>query len=284
MLNVLAGLRKQARFTFIRNQGMIKKRTGKGERNMLLECCVDSVESALEAVRGGADRLELCGNLLIGGTTPDRMLFLRVKELVSIPVNVLLRPRFGDFCYTGEEFRILEEDVRWFAAAGADGIVTGVLRPDGTVDESRMERLMKAAAGLPVTFHRAFDVTRDPFEALEACRHLGVTTILTSGQRETALLGKELLRELAQRAGEITIMAGSGVNAGTLPELLETGVEVYHMSAKKVVDSEMTFRKEGVPMGLPMMSEYVIWRCDGDEVARAKEILACHAAETREKR
>lgn len=240
---------------------------------MLLECCVDSVESALEAVRGGADRLELCGNLLIGGTSPELPLFLRVKKLVDIPVNVLLRPRFGDFCYTEEEFALLEESVRAFVAASADGIVIGVLRPDGTVDEERMKILMEAAGEVPVTFHRAFDVTRNPFEALEACERLGVTTILTSGQQNTALEGKELLSQLVAGSGKITILVGSGVGSKTLPELLETGATAYHMSGKKVVESPMTYRREGVSMGLPMMSEYAIWRCDGDEVARAKEIL-----------
>ena len=240
---------------------------------MLLECCVDSVESALEAVRGGADRLELCGNLMIGGTTPELPMFLRVKELVNVPVNVLLRPRFGDFCYTEEEFLLLEADVKRFVAAGADGVVIGVLNPDGTVDEPRMKRLMEAAGDVPVTFHRAFDVTRDPFKALEACERLGISTILTSGQKNTALEGKELLKELVKHSEKITIMVGSGVGSGTLPELLEIGAQAYHMSGKKVMESPMVYRQEGVSMGLPMMSEYAIWRCDGDEVAKAKAIL-----------
>ena len=240
---------------------------------MLLECCVDCVESALEADRGGADRLELCANLLIGGTTPDINLFYRVKRQVKAKVNVLLRPRFGDFCYTDEEFAILEADVRLFAEAGADGIVIGVLNPDGTVDEPRMERLMKAAGGLPVTFHRAFDVTRDAMEALEACKRLGVATILTSGQQNSAMKGRELLKELVEKAGDVDILVGSGVNSKNLPTLLQTGAKSYHMSAKKVVESPMTYRREGVSMGLPMMSEFTLWRCDGDELARARAIL-----------
>lgn len=240
---------------------------------MLLECCVDSVESALEADRGGADRLELCADLMVGGTTPDINLFYRVKKQVKAKVNVLLRPRFGDFCYTDEEFAVLEADVRLFAEAGADGVVIGVLNPDGTVDEPRMARLVKAANGLLVTFHRAFDVTRDAFEALEACKRLGISTILTSGQKNSAMEGRELLTELVKQSGNIDILVGSGVNSKNLPQLLETGATSYHMSAKKVVESPMIYRREGVSMGLPMMSEFVLWRCDGDEVARAKAIL-----------
>lgn len=240
---------------------------------MLLECCVDCVESAVAASENGADRLELCANLLIGGTTPDINLFYRVKRAVNAKINVLLRPRFGDFCYTDEEFEVLLADVQLFREAGADGIVIGVLNPDGTVDESRMKRLMEAAGELPVTFHRAFDVCRDPFEALEACKRLGISTILTSGQKNSAMEGLELITQLVEKAEGITIMPGSGVSSKNLAELMGCGAKAYHMSAKKVVESPMTYRKEGVSMGLPMMSEFVIWRCDGEEVARARAIL-----------
>lgn len=243
---------------------------------MLLECCVDCVESAVTAAEHGADRLELCANLLIGGTTPDINLFYRVKKRIAhtkTKVNVLLRPRFGDFCYSEDEFAVLLMDVQLFREAGADGLVIGVLKEDGSLDEERMAQLMAAAGDLPVTLHRAFDVCRDPMNTLEACKRLGVSTILTSGQQATAVEGKKLLQQLVAAAGPITIMVGSGVNSKNLPELMDCGATAYHMSAKKVQDSPMTYRKEGVPMGLPMMSEFVLWRCDGEEVARAKAIL-----------
>ncbi len=240
---------------------------------MLLECCVDCVESALTADANGADRLELCANLLIGGTTPDINLFYRVKKAVKAKVNVLLRPRFGDFCYSDEEFAILLADVQLFREAGADGVVIGVLSPDGSIDEKRMKLLMEAAGDLPVTFHRAFDVCRDPFEALAACKRLGISTILTSGQKNSAMEGLELLKELVQKADGIDIMIGSGVGSKNLEKLMESGAKSYHMSGKKVVESPMTYRKEGVSMGLPMMSEFTLWRCDGEEVARCKAIL-----------
>lgn len=243
---------------------------------MLLECCVDCVESAVTAAQNGADRLELCANLLIGGTTPDINLFYRVRKKTvafGTKINVLLRPRFGDFCYSEEEFEILRADVQLFREAGADGIVIGVLKEDGCIDEERMALLMEAAGELPVTFHRAFDVTRDAMEALEACKRLGVSTILTSGQKASAMEGLDLLKELVRRADGISIMPGSGVSSNNLLQLLESGATAYHMSAKKVVDSPMSYRREGVPMGLPMMSEFILWRCDGEEVARAKAIL-----------
>lgn len=148
----------------------------------VLEVCVDSVESAASAARGGATRLELCANLVIGGTSPDEDMFRMVRERVDIPVRVLLRPRFGDFLYSDDEFELLRRQVRRFAALGADGVVIGVLRPDGTLDEARMAELIALAGGCGVTLHRAFDVCRDPFEALEAAGRLGVDTILTSGQ------------------------------------------------------------------------------------------------------
>ncbi len=243
---------------------------------MLLECCVDTVESAITAAAKGADRLELCGNLLIGGTTPDINLFYRVKKAVAqygTKINVLLRPRFGDFCYSHEEFQILLADVQLFREAGADGVVIGVLKPDGSLDVERMQLLMEAAGNLPVTLHRAFDVCRDPWEALSAAKELGISTILTSGQKATALEGLPLITELVKAADPITIMPGSGVKAANLPQLLACGARAYHMSAKKTLDSPMTYRKEGVPMGLPMVSEFSLWTCDGEEVARARAIL-----------
>ncbi len=244
---------------------------------MLLECCVDTVEAAVTASENGADRLELCANLLIGGTTPDINLFYRVKKAVAskgTKINVLLRPRFGDFCYSDEEFKILLADVQLFREAGADGVVIGVLKADGSLDMERMQLLMEAAGDLPVTLHRAFDVCRDPWEALAAAKELGISTILTSGQKATALEGLELIKELVKKSDGITIMPGSGVKSSNLPQLLSSGAKAYHASAKKTVDSPMTYRKEGVPMGLPMVSEFTLWACDGDEVKSLKNVLA----------
>ena len=172
-----------------------------------LEVCVDSTASALAAKRGGADRLELCADLVIGGTTPSLALLRQVKAETGLPVRALLRPRFGDFCYDRYELAQMEQSAAELVEAGADGIVTGVLTPDGVLDVDALRpiyaaaRRAAAAAGRPVacTLHRAFDVCRDPFAALAAAKELGLATILTSGQAASAPQGAELLRQLLLR-------------------------------------------------------------------------------------
>ena len=241
----------------------------------VLEVCVDSVESAVSAARGGATRLELCANLVIGGTSPDEDLFRMVRERVDIPVRVLLRPRFGDFLYSEEEFELLRRQMRRFAALGADGIVIGMLRPDGTLDEARMAELISLAGGCGVTLHRAFDVCRDPLEALDAAVRLGVDTILTSGQQASCAQGSELLRELVARSGgRPQILIGAGVSADVIRTLQPaTGADAFHLSAKRTENSRMTFRREGVPMGLPGISEFEVWRCDETAVRAARQTI-----------
>ena len=241
----------------------------------ILEVCVDSVESAVSAARGGATRLELCANLVIGGTSPDEDLFRMVRERVDIPVRVLLRPRFGDFLYSEEEFELLRRQMRRFAALGADGIVIGMLRPDGTLDEARMAELISLAGGCGVTLHRAFDVCRDPLEALDAAVRLGVDTILTSGQQASCAQGSELLRELVARSGgRPQILIGAGVSADVIRTLQPaTGADAFHLSAKRTANSRMTFRREGVPMGLPGISEFEVWRCDETAVRAARQTI-----------
>lgn len=240
----------------------------------LLECCADSVESAVAAFEGGADRIELCSGLVIGGLSPSPALFDRVKEKVDIPVRVLLRPRFGDFLYTEEEMKLLEEEVREFGRRGADGVVIGCLAADGSLDMEKMKRLTEAAGSMKVTLHRAFDMAKEPFETLAAVKKLGIDTILTSGQEENARAGKELLAGLVKEAGGIDIMAGAGVEAGVIEELYEdTGVRAFHMSGKKTLSSDMVWRQKKVSMGLPGISEYEIYRTDSAKVAAAREVL-----------
>ena len=237
----------------------------------VLEVCVHSVESAVSAERGGAMRLELCANLMIGGTSPDEDLFRMVRERVSVPVRVLLRPRCGDFLYTESEFELL----------GADGIVIGALTPEGDLDEARMEKLIALAGGCGVTLHRAFDVCRDPFAALETAKRLGVDTILTSGQQADCTAGADLLRALVAKAGEdVQILVGAGVNADVIRDLQpKTGANAFHLSAKRVENSRMQFRRENVPIGLPGLSEFSLWQCDENAVRAAREAFdACCGA------
>lgn len=244
----------------------------------VLEVCVDSVDSAVSAARGGAMRLELCANLMIGGTSPDEDLFRMVREQVSVPVRVLLRPRCGDFLYSENEFALLCRQVKRFAALGADGVVIGVLTPAGDLDEARMAQLIGLADGCGVTLHRAFDVCRDPFAALEAAKWLGVDTILTSGQQASCTAGAPLLRELVAKAGEnVQILVGAGVNAEVIRDLQpKTGANAFHLSAKRVENSKMQFRRENVPMGLPGLSEFSLWRCEEQAVRAARQAFdAC---------
>ena len=244
-------------------------------KDYILEVCVDSVESALAAERGGATRLELCANLVIGGTTPGYPLFEQVKKETGLPVRTLIRPRFGDFLYTQYEHRQMLQDIRHFAQEGAEGVVIGSLNADGTLNTEQMQEMMEAAGSCAVTMHRAFDVCADPIEAMEQAISLGIDTILTSGQKNTCLQGAELLKELETRSrGRITIQAGSGVGAEVIRQLYPlTGIKAYHMSGKVVTDSAMQFRKEGVNMGLPTFSEYEIWRTDIENVRAAKKVL-----------
>lgn len=241
----------------------------------VLEVCVDSVESAVIAEEAGADRLEVCANLLIGGTTPGVSQFKQIRKKCHIPLHALIRPRFGDFLYTDAEFQMLEEDIRLFRELGADGVVAGCLRADGSLDHNRMERLRACADGLSLTLHRAFDVCKDPYQTLEDAVALGIDIILTSGQAQDCRKGKEVLSKLIVQAGERTeILAGGGVNDEVIRQLAEEiHAFCFHMSGKKTLDSGMAYRKEGVNMGMPGLSEYSIFQTDGEEIRRAREAL-----------
>ena len=238
-----------------------------------LECCVDSVESAIAAKKGGADRIELCSALVIGGLSPSQALYRKIREQVDLPIRVLLRPRFGDFCYTDFEQEILKEEIKSFVNLGADGIVIGAMKPDGTLNLEQMKEFIEEAKGMPVTLHRAFDMCQDPFVTLEEAKELGISTILTSGQKNTCVDGMELLKELVEKAqGETEILVGGGVDASVLPMLAEkTKAKAYHMSGKISMESEMRYRKQDVSMG--SVSEYEIWRTSEKRVREARKIL-----------
>lgn len=218
---------------------------------MILEVCVDSVESALRAQAGGAARVELNDNLLMGGTTPSLGAVQVARKHLTIELLVMIRPRGGDFCYSDLELEIMERDLAVMREVGVDGVVFGLLRPDGTVDVPRMQRLMEAAAPLPVTFHRAFDVCADPFRALEELIDLGVRRILTSGQAPTVLEGRALLRELiARAAGRLTILPGGGITEDNVDLVIrELGVDELHVYLPMEEPSPMLHRNPRVFMG-----------------------------------
>lgn len=246
-----------------------------GMKNFLLEVCVDSVQSALAAEAGGATRIELCGNLVIGGTIPSPKLFEEIRKHSQIPIHVLIRPRFGDFCYSAYEYKMIKEEVKMFRELGAEGVVIGILKPDGTLNMEEMHGLMEAAGGMSVTLHRAFDMSVDCFQTMEQAISLGIHTILTSGQKNTCRLGSSLLKDLQERSkGRISIMAGGGVDANEIGYLYEvSGITAYHMSGKVNLDSAMKYRREDVSMGLPSLSEYTIYQTSEEKIRVARAVL-----------
>ncbi len=215
------------------------------------EVAVDSIESALIAQECGADRVELCADLGSGGITPSLGLIQLALERLHIPVHVILRPRPGDFLYTDAEIDVIRRDIETAKAMGADGVVFGVLRADGTVDTVRTQALIKSTGSLRVTFHRAFDMCRDPWAALDALIELGVDTLLTSGQESTAEAGIPLIAGLVERAGDrIDIMPGGGINPGNIRRIAaETGARTFHFSARAAVDGPMRFRNPRLSLG-----------------------------------
>ncbi len=211
-----------------------------------LEICIDSLESALIAQKAGAHRVELCSDLLEGGITPSYGLIKSVRKALYIDLSVMIRPRGGDFCYSNEEFVVMKEDIKMAKELGANCVVLGILTPDGQIDISRTSELVELAKPMQVTFHRAFDFTRDPYQALEDVISLGADRILTSGQEPIAIQGKELIKDLVALSKErISIMAGSGVNPDNKTELLDyCGVKELHLSAKTTKNSLMNFPTE----------------------------------------
>ncbi len=233
-----------------------------------IEICANSLESALEAAKAGADRVELCAGMPEGGTTPSFGTISCVHEMAAIRQHVIIRPRGGDFLYSDTERRVMLKDIEAARKGGAKGVVLGCLTRNGDVDVKVMEEMMQAAENLSVTFHRAFDMCRDPFEALEAIEALGCERILTSGQRASAEEGISLIRELVARAGKVIIMPGCGVNASNIHRIAaETGAREFHLSARINVGSDMIYRNARVSMGGTVkIEEY------GREVTSAEKV------------
>ena len=221
--------------------------------SVLVEACVDSVESALAAERGGAGRVELCDNLVEGGTTPSAGTIALCRERLRIPIYVMIRPRGGDFCYSPVELDVMRRDIEGAQALGADGVVLGLLRPDGRVDRRRTAALIALARPLDVTFHRAIDVSRDPLAALDDLLALGVDRVLTSGQARTALAGGRVIAALVERAaGRLVILAGGGVDAANARLVVaRTGVQEIHVRGTSPKKSAMRYRSRRVRMGGP---------------------------------
>ena len=242
--------------------------------NFRLEVVATSLESLESAIEGGADRIELCSNLFCGGTTPSAGLIQAAISESSVPVHILIRPRPGDFCYNKAEMNLICRDIEFAKQSGAAGIVCGFLLPDGNIDKEITELIAELASPLSVTFHRAFDVSRDPFQALEDIIEAGCQRLLTSGQKNTAIEGRDLISQLVKHAGDrIIIMPGSGVNADNIQQLKETGAHEFHMSGSVNRDSASIFYNDKVLLSDNPVRDSVIQMTSKDKVAAVKRLI-----------
>ena len=243
---------------------------------ILIEVCVDSVASAVAAERGGAGRLELCSNLLEGGITPSAGLIELVRARTSIGLQVMVRPRGGDFCYTAEEFETMRRDIVAAKKLGADGVVVGILNADGSVDIGRTRELVELARPLSVTFHRAFDMSADLFRALESVCATGADRLLTSGGAKAALQAVEQIARLVEAArGRIAIMACGGINHHNAASIIEqTGVREIHVGLRSSVASPMLHRNPELSMGTAAECEYQRFEVLEDNVLSLHQAVA----------
>ena len=244
----------------------------------LLEICVDSYASALAAIRGGADRLELCSALAVGGLTPSHALLKQIRQVSSIPIRCLMRPRGGDFLYTKEEIGQMAMEMEALKAAGADGFVIGCLTADGDLDGDAMKPLLKAAEGCSLTLHRCIDVSCDLARTYRDAAALGFDTVLTSGGAGNCKAGMDTIRELIRLRDQIggpEVLIGAGVKASVIAEFLQqvSGSRAFHMSGKTEIESGMRFRRDGVPMGLPGLDEWHIQQTSEEVVRAARAVL-----------
>ena len=245
----------------------------------ILEVCVDSYASAMAAIAGGADRLELCSALAVGGLTPSPVLLRQIREVSTIPVRCLMRTRGGDFLYTPEEIRQIAAEITMLKAEGADGFVIGCLTADGELDREALNPLLEAAGGAGVTLHRCIDVSRDLCKTYLDAAALGIDTVLTSGGAGNCLAGMENIRQMIALREETNgpeVLIGAGVKAPVIADFLKKvpGARAFHMSGKTEIESGMRFKREGVPMGLPGLDEWHIPVTDRNAVAAAKALLA----------
>ena len=236
----------------------------------IIEICIESVESVIAAEKGGADRVELCSDLFEGGLTPTIGTVKTALKKSNIKINAMIRPRGGDFCYSDEEFEVMKEDIKAFKETGINGIVFGILTPEGDVDVKRSKEIIELARPLAVTFHRAFDMTRDPYKSLEELIELGVDRVLTSGQEATVPEGADLLEELVQIAGDrIIVMPGCGITERNFPKLRDKiKAKEYHIYLPYETTSKMKFHPGHIYMGgLLRQSEFTITHTSSSRVS-----------------
>ncbi len=219
--------------------------------NVLLEICCGSIDDAIQSQKGGANRVELCSALFLGGLTPSIGTIQEAKRRLKIPVIAMVRPRGGGFCYTEAEFATMEVDSKAAIDSGADGVVFGILKANGRIDQRRTEHIRRIIGERQAVFHRAFDVTPDPFQALDQLIDLGITRILTSGQKDTAPEGVELIAKLVERAGKrIEILPGGGIRPYNVHDIVRrTRCRQIHMTAWGKVEDRSTHANREVTFG-----------------------------------
>jgi copper homeostasis protein len=243
---------------------------------MLLEVCANSVDSAIAAEKGGAQRVELCENIYEGGCTPSYGAIATARKHLSIDLHVIIRPRGGDFLYSSTELEIMKQDIIVARNLGADAVVFGMLTPEGKIDKAACRQLLQAAYPMRTTFHRAFDMLADPFTALEDIIELGFDNLLTSGLQPKAYEGMLMIKKLVEQAGcRICIMPGSGIIEENIKEIaLQTKANAFHVSLRKKVESNMLFRNNTIRMGgIAGISEYENSITDEMRVKAVVEIL-----------
>jgi copper homeostasis protein len=247
-----------------------------------LEICVDSVESAIAAELGGAQRVELCSALYAGGLTPSLGMIRAVRSSIRIGLHVMIRPRAGDFVYSNHELAIMRDDIALAAAAGADGVVFGLLDEHSDIDAKRTQSLVELSRPMQVTFHRAFDMTRDPTTAIEAIIRTGADRILTSGAQQDAMSGRKQLRALLQAAGSrIRVMAGGGVRPGNVQQIVqETGVLEIHSGLRQALPSPVIHKVHGIHLGGKGVDDYARSGIRADDVRSLRQRMNSITLET----
>eukprot|EP01091_Cochliopodium_minus_P011585 TRINITY_DN331_c1_g2_i1.p1 TRINITY_DN331_c1_g2~~TRINITY_DN331_c1_g2_i1.p1 ORF type:complete len:255 (-),score=64.44 TRINITY_DN331_c1_g2_i1:283-1047(-) len=242
------------------------------EEKIIWEVCIDSVESAIQAEIGGADRVELCSALMEGGLTPSYGLIKLTRSKIKIPIYAMIRPRGGDFLYNKDEFEIMKEDIKKCKELGVNGVVFGILNEEGKIDVERMKILKEISNPLKITFHRAFDMVKNPIESLEVLEKLEIERILTSGCENTVLEGIDLICELIQftidRNMKIKIMPGGGINERNIKKIASiTKAKEFHTSGRKTIRSEMKYQNDRVSFyGTSKISEFNINVVDGNRI------------------
>lgn len=246
------------------------------DKRFEIEVCVSSIEMAMEAQRAGADRIELCSSLVEGGITPSASLIEMSKQNLNIKTMVMIRPRGGDFCYSEIEFETMKRDISYCKEKNIEGVVFGILNPDGTIDKERTKQLVDFAHPMKVCFHRAIDMTKDYFQAFKDILECGCDRILTSGGENKAIDGLDNISQIQKISeGKIEIMVGSGVSSENAKEIyLKTKVEHFHLSAKTYKPSKMIYHNPKISMGgASGIPEYDILYTDQNKIKALREVL-----------